>query len=103
QTTYTTEIDLWISQYTDNEYIGNVKKNIEISEKGSKIRVALETVINGTTVYFIKERQADDTGSFPLDIDFECSSGGTKTVRVYINNIESYTFEVEFIRRSDLE
>ncbi|MDD5018501.1 MAG: protein kinase, partial [Eubacteriales bacterium] len=45
QTTYTTEIDLWISQYTDNEYIGNVKKNIEISEKGSKIRVALEPLL----------------------------------------------------------
>ena len=102
QTTQNADVDLWISQYTDTEYVGHLRQPIDISEKESKITMVLKTEINGKSINFVKETKAN-AGPFVLHCDFYCATGGSKPVTIYINNIETMTVNVNFDERSIIE
>ena len=67
---------------------------IDITEKESTVRTIVEDSVDGRIVSFVQERQPD-IGILTLDYRVYCITGGIKTVRVFVNGVETYTGEIE--------
>ncbi|MGI5850097.1 MAG: protein kinase domain-containing protein [Christensenellales bacterium] len=99
QALYTDDIDLWISEYLKNDFYGTISAEVEIPEKESKVRMVLQEMINGNPVNFVKQEILADAGVLPVAINLESTSGGLKTFKIYVNNVETYNAEVFLSKR----
>ena len=94
------EIDLWISAFKQKNYHAQISSRIDVSEKDSKIKVVLQTQYNDVPINIVvKTYDAAASGTMPIDVDIPSLSGGKKTVKVFVNNAEAYTVELEFVER----
>ncbi len=101
QTPLTSDIDLWISEYDIKPYTGNFKAQIEIPEKDSKVKIVLEEMMGGNIVNFVIQEKPEEAGLLLLDMKIDFHSDGTKVIKIYINNEELYTDEVNFAEWTD--
>ena len=101
QVPYDSDIDLWISQYIDRTYFARLIKQIEIPEIESKVRIVAEELAAGVKVNFVMLEPEADAGQFLIDLPIACQYGGIKTIKVYINNVVEYIFEIEATERRD--
>ena len=94
------EVNLWVSRYLQKNYYGIFFGQIEIKDKESKVKIVLNSVQNGVNInYVVTETLASQTGKLPISQQIQCQTGGAKTVKVYVNNVEVLSKEVEFVRR----
>ncbi len=99
-TSYSKEIDIWISQYKQKDYYAPFTAQIDIPENDSKIRIVLVTEQNNIEIsYFVGSMEAPYSGSMPIEWEIPSVSGGIKTVKVYVNNEETISKEVNFVKR----
>ncbi len=99
-TSYNDEIDLWISPFKQKEYHAQMNASVNIAEKDSKIKIVLQTTYNNVPVNFVvKTDQAASGGTYSVDFDIPSVDGGRKTVKIYVNNVEVYSGEWEFVKR----
>lgn len=99
QTAPATQIDLWISAFKAKPYRAGVNVTLDIPEKDSRVKMVLETHIEGTPVSFVVyETQVAQIGELTIFRDIRDMWGGVKKVRVFVNNIETYVSEVTFVR-----
>jgi serine/threonine-protein kinase len=94
QTPFSNEVTLWVSAFQDKKYSGMLIAQIDIAEKESTVRTFVEDSVDGQIVSFVQERQPD-IGILALDYRVYCMTGGVKTVRVFVNGVETYTGEIE--------
>jgi len=100
QTPLSAKIDLWISAYSEKPYIGYLYVHLDIPDRESRVRIVLETQIEGVPVNFVvHETQVAQEGLYPVYKDIRCLSGDTKTARIYVNNIEVSESEVVFVKQ----
>ena len=102
QTQYSSEIDLWISGYA-NDYIGNLSVDIEVPEKESKIKIVVENTINGEKVNIVFKELQEDAGTLSLDLEITSMSQGDKLVKIFINNVKAYDYEIGFYLQNAVE
>lgn len=95
QTSYTDDVYITISKYKNQYFKGKLTANLNISEKESKVRIVLKDVINGQAVNFTKE-SIEDLGRLSLNIDLTSTTGGAKSVIIYVNGQQAYSGEVNF-------
>ncbi len=99
-TSYNDEIDLWISPFKQKEYYAPINASVNIAEKDSKIKIVLQTTYNNVPVnVVVKTDQAASGGTYSVDFDIPSVDGGRKTVKIYVNNVEVYSGEWEFVKR----
>lgn len=99
-TSYSKEIDLWISQYKQKDYYALFTAQVDIPENDSKIRIVLVTAQNDVNInYVVGSKEEPFSGSVPIELELTSVSGGTKTVKVFVNNEESISEEVRFVKR----
>lgn len=96
QTLYSDEIILYVSSYTSKPHQGTFSETLTVSEAGSKVRVVLVDMVNGVTVNFKVYEYTADTTTIHINLTLASFSGGYRTVIVYVNNVETYTYEVGF-------
>lgn len=94
------EIDLWISQYEQKDYYAPFTAQVEIPDKDSKIRIVLVAEQNNVEInYAFYFEPATYSGSVPINQDIPSVTGGTMTVKVFVNNEEAVSEEVNFVKR----
>ena len=99
-TSYSKEIDLWISQYKQKDYYALFTAQVDIPENDSKIRIVLMAEQNDVNInYVVESKEEPYSGSVPIELELASVSGGTKTVKVFVNNVESISEEVRFVKR----
>ena len=103
QTPYSSDVDLWISEYTDGACIGYFRDDVAVAEKESKVKIVFEDTISEVAITFVVREKNEDAGTFHYDIEMESQSAGVKTVRVLVNNIEVLQKEVEFVYKGEFE
>lgn len=96
QAFYTNEVILHISEYANKKYTGIFNEKFDVAEKGSKVRIVLIDVINGVDIPIVVNEGTLNAEAVSLNIPISALSSGSKTVAVYINNVEAYTYEVSF-------
>ena len=104
----TSDIDLRISQYTSKGYMCHLAADIEIPEKDSKVKIVLQENVDSCLVNFVVWEPKSDAGMLSVDLDIDCLYGGTKTIKIFINNtetdsIEVQSFEVDVVEQSALD
>ncbi len=90
------EVVLYISEYKIKQRIGIFNKKLDIEEKGSKVRVVLDDIINGVTVPIVVHEETPEKNSVSLALTLSALSSGSKTVTVYVNNEEVDSYDVTF-------
>lgn len=94
------ETDLWISEYKQKDYYAVFSAQVEIPDENSKIRIVLIDEQNSTKIsYVVWSGEAPESGSTFIEQEIPSVSGGTKTVKVFVNNEESISKEVNFVKR----
>jgi eukaryotic-like serine/threonine-protein kinase len=96
QALFSDEVYITISKYKDKKYKGSINTDINITESKSTVRIIVQETIGQYTVNFVKEKDEEDTGLIPLNLDLYSRTGGKKTVIIYINKIETNSLEVDF-------
>ena len=97
------DVDLWVSDYQNRAYIGHVQTSIVIEEVESKVKIVLEDTIGGHTVNYVISESVEDVGVRNFDFDEEYINSGIKVAKIYVNNIETSQFEVEFFVRNGID
>lgn len=96
------ELDLTISKYKRKGYVYNFREQIEIPEKESKVRIVVRDKVADTEVNFITYELNDaDAGVLLIEKEIECMSGGIKQLVIYINGIETYSYDIELTERGE--
>ncbi|MBT3320224.1 MAG: protein kinase [Clostridia bacterium] len=95
------DIDLTISQFTDLINVGYLTDEIEIEDAESKVKIVFEETINDHLTNFIVREMLADVGTLTIDFEMRGLQGGIKKVKVFINNILAYEYDIIFIERSD--
>lgn len=99
-TSYSDEIDLYISQYQQKDYFASFSDQVDVPDKESKIRIVIVTEQNNVEISFVVGLdQAPYSGSVPIEKELMFMSGGMKTVKVFVNNVEVISREVNFVKR----
>jgi serine/threonine-protein kinase len=101
-TSYNDEIDLIISQYQERGYYAQFSEQIDVPDKESKIRIVIVSEQNNVEInYVVYNEPAPYSGLIPIKKELDFISGGTKTVKVFVNNVETISREVEFVKRDE--
>ncbi len=96
-TSFDDEIDLWISAFKQKDYHALFSATVDVTDKDSKIKIVMQTVYNGVPINLVVgTADATSSGSIKIDQDITSISGGKKTVKVFVNNAEAYSVELEF-------
>lgn len=95
------EIDLTISEFINLINIGYLDEEIIITDDGSKVKIVFEEVINEHIINFIEREMHADAGALPIQLEIKGLQAGVKKVKIYINNLIAYEYEIEFIDRSN--
>lgn len=99
-TSYDHEIDIWISPFKQKDYHAQLTASADVPDKDSKIKIVLLTKYNDVPLNLVVSTyDAPNSGRIPIGLDIPSTSGGTKTVKVYVNNVEAYSVELEFTKR----
>ncbi len=94
------EIDLWISAFKQKNYHAPLSAVIDVADKDSTIKVVLQTEYNDVPINLVvKTYDATVSGTMSIDYDIPSFSSGKKTVKVFVNNAEAYSVELEFVER----
>jgi len=96
QTLYTDEIILYVSAYAAKNHHGSFSETFEVAEEGSKIRVVLVDMINGININFNVGEETVEGTTVHMELSLSAFASGYRTVIVYVNNVETYTYEVLF-------
>ncbi len=99
-TSYNDEIDLYISPVQQKDFYALFLDQVDVPDKESKIRIVIVTQQNNIVINYVAGvDQAPNSGVVPIEKDLEFTSGGTKLVKVFVNNIETISREVNFVKR----
>ena len=96
QTPYSGEVVLYVSRYTNKPYSGIFDQEIELPDAGAKLRLVLIDKVNGTDIRFVMDVAPSDGPTLRLITSLSALTSGKKTVIIYVNNVETYFFEVPF-------
>ncbi len=91
------DIDLTISEYTDLVFVGYLTKDIETAETGTKVKVVFEESFNDYVANFVVIETEVEPGTLTIQLEMFALTRGVKKVKIYINNIVAYEFDIEFI------
>lgn len=96
------ELDLTVSKYKRKGYVYNFREQIEIPEKESKVRIVVRDKVADTEINFITYELNDaDAGILLIEKEIECISGGIKQLVIYINGIETDSYDIELTERGE--
>jgi len=102
QEAFDDEVFLWISRYPKLDFECHFFEMIDVPEIESKVRVVVEEMIGSTIVNFVLEEKTVEPGKRLINLDRDIISGGTKTIKIYLNNVQQYVYEVESTERSGI-
>ena len=91
------EIDLHISRYADEKYQYKLRRVLNITENKTSIVIVVQEYVGQYPVSFVvKEIKDVNAGNCLINETIKRPSGGQKTVIIYVNNIETFSAEVNF-------
>ena len=94
------DIDLKISRFTDEQFIGLLNEEIKITEMGSKVKIVYEDTAGNINVNYVSREMLADPGDLLLSMEMSARTGGTKKIKVYVNKILSYEYSIYFFERN---
>ncbi len=96
QTPFSGEVVLYASRYTNKAYSGIFDQTIDLIDAGAKLRVVLVDKINGSDIKFVVHEETAKSTAPRLNLMLSAVTSGKKTIVIYVNNVETYSYEVTF-------
>ncbi len=96
QAFHSDEVILYISRFSTKAYSGTFNQTITLPDTASKIRIVLTDYLNGSEIRFVVGEASDQMLTYRVSLTLSAFSAGKKTITVYINNVETYSYEVSF-------
>ena len=91
-----TAVSLWISENAEKPYYAEAWIDLPVDEQQYSLKVTQEEYIDGILVEIVIYEASDLEGDVHLELDLNSTTAVDNTIRVYINNTESYSTVVAF-------